>query len=422
MSVFFRDIFSGKILFSSICLSFCVIFVFLCKKYMKNDLATITNPICCRLDVRFGNRLNRRIVKNIVAFVAAVIAAMLLGSCATFISGTTATIVIDGDVDEPLTITTSHATYTDVALPARVKVKRRHIDGQHIRLSSDSYAYSDIVLRQSVNVTAVVCACLTAFSLLPDLLTNAVSEPTQTHYYVVPDASIEAADSLHRADSLRIVKAEGEQKLDRRLPTRYKRHHFSGGIGFGEKNADRDLDKFIDPLKEKYGVISEDRCFDFVGDSYLLANMEYHYRLNRRWEVGGMAAWGLSRDLYTDTDPYIPNKPWFVNASELSRYFAVAPSVRFTWTENDAVRLYSRLALGYMRHHLSFRYNREKPSPDGLNSSIVLMTESTERLKHRLGYQLTVVGGVAEVGHLHLFGEVGYGCLGLVRLGLGMSF
>ena len=37
---------------------------------------------------------------------------------------------IDGDVDEPVTITTSFQTYEDVELPQVVKISRKAIDGQ----------------------------------------------------------------------------------------------------------------------------------------------------------------------------------------------------------------------------------------------------------------------------------------------------
>jgi hypothetical protein len=79
------------------------------------------------------------------------LAAMLCSSCATIISGSTANIHIDGDVDEPVTVVTSKGVYRDLSLPATVKVRRRSLDGQHIQINSGSYAFSDIILRKSVN-------------------------------------------------------------------------------------------------------------------------------------------------------------------------------------------------------------------------------------------------------------------------------
>ena len=90
----------------------------------------------------------RYILRDISVLVL-LISAMLCSSCATIISGSTADIHIDGKVDEPLTVVTTHGEYQDLSLPATVKVKRRSLDGQHIQISSPSYAFSDIVLRET---------------------------------------------------------------------------------------------------------------------------------------------------------------------------------------------------------------------------------------------------------------------------------
>ena len=64
-------------------------------------------------------------------------------------SGTRADIMIDGDVDEPLTILSSHAEYQDVTLPTIVEVKRKHLDGQHIQITSEHHTFDDIVLEKA---------------------------------------------------------------------------------------------------------------------------------------------------------------------------------------------------------------------------------------------------------------------------------
>jgi hypothetical protein len=155
----------------------------------------------------------RYILRDISVLVL-LISAMLCSSCATIISGSTADIHIDGKVDEPLTVVTTHGEYQDLSLPATVKVKRRSLDGQHIQISSPSYAFSDIVLRKSVNPWSVLDAFLYGVPLVVDLMTNAASVPAQNRFYVTPDAPRSQADSLHRADSLRLVKRP--KRSDRR--------------------------------------------------------------------------------------------------------------------------------------------------------------------------------------------------------------
>ena len=74
---------------------------------------------------------NIKTIKKKTMMMAAMAACVetLFSSCATIVSGTTATIQIDGKFTEPMTITTSYQTYEDVVLPAEVKVKRQHLDG-----------------------------------------------------------------------------------------------------------------------------------------------------------------------------------------------------------------------------------------------------------------------------------------------------
>ena len=130
---------------------------------------------------------NTRMMKKKTLMMAAMAAcvATLFSSCATIVSGTTATIQIDGKFTEPMTITTSYQTYEDVVLPAEVKVKRQHLDGQHIKITSPNYIYEDIILNRKVNGWAfgnIVFGGLIGLGV--DLGNNAVSKPGQDIYYI----------------------------------------------------------------------------------------------------------------------------------------------------------------------------------------------------------------------------------------------
>ena len=54
---------------------------------------------------------------------------MLLSSCATIVSGGSPKITIDGNLTEPVTITTTKQVYPNVTLPYQVKVNRHNLDG-----------------------------------------------------------------------------------------------------------------------------------------------------------------------------------------------------------------------------------------------------------------------------------------------------
>lgn len=253
-------------------------------------------------------KLINQLPNHICSVIALLLLTVLYSSCATIISGTSAKIQIDGAVDEHVNIVTSKNVYRDISLPTTVEVKRRSLDGQHIQISSENYAFSDIVLRKSNNPWSILSAALYGVPLLVDLMTNAASEPAQDHFFITPDAPRSQADSLYRADSLRWAEAEREflrQIQARQLPQRYKRHEIRGSVGFGECQASRDRDKLINGYKERYGVEELGEIEDLIGDAYLQAGFEYHFRLNRKWEIGMLANWGISREsYYRDYDSY----------------------------------------------------------------------------------------------------------------------
>ena len=185
----------------------------------------------------------------------------------------------------------------------------------------------------------------------------------------------------------------------------------------------------LDSYMRRYELETSGECFDIVGDAYLQAGVEYHYRLNRKWDIGVLANWGISRegdyDYYPLSDPVDPVD--YVDADELCRFFVVAPSLRYTWYEISGYRCYSRIALGLLRHHLTFSYARypwvDNNSPDYVSHDKPepLFIDGTDKIKWRMAYQLTALGVSLGSDNFHLFGELGYGSLGIVRVGLGIA-
>lgn len=122
--------------------------------------------------------------KNILA--TSVVATLcMFSSCATIVTGTKPTVIINGDTNEPVTIRTSYKTYENVMLPTQVQVKRKHLSGQHISVSSENYTYQDIMLDKKTNGWAWGNLALGGLiGWIVDLGTNAVSEPRQKEYKV----------------------------------------------------------------------------------------------------------------------------------------------------------------------------------------------------------------------------------------------
>jgi len=121
---------------------------------------------------------------GLLALVGVVV--LSLSSCATIVSGGSPKIILDGDVDEHVTIVTEKQVYNDVTLPYQVKVNRHAIDGQRITIKSDNYEYKDVMLEKKVNEWAfgnIIFGGLIGWGV--DLLTNCVSKPSHTRYSVI---------------------------------------------------------------------------------------------------------------------------------------------------------------------------------------------------------------------------------------------
>lgn len=106
-------------------------------------------------------------------------------SCATIVSGGSPQIIIDGNAKEPVTIITEKQTYSNVELPAVVKVRRHAIDGQRVHIKSENYSYRDIVLEKKTNswtFANILIGGLIGWAV--DLGTNCVSVPQQKHFYI----------------------------------------------------------------------------------------------------------------------------------------------------------------------------------------------------------------------------------------------
>ena len=127
--------------------------------------------------------------KKLLKFACGVfITPLLFSSCATIVSGGSPKITIDGNITEPVTITTTKQTYQNVTLPYVVKVNRHKLDGQHIYIKSETTRYRDVVLEKATNGWAfgnILIGGLIGWGI--DLGTNCVSKPAQTHFYINAD-------------------------------------------------------------------------------------------------------------------------------------------------------------------------------------------------------------------------------------------
>ena len=361
-----------------------------------------------------------------------VIGTISVTSCATMFSGFKADIFIDGDIDEPVTINSSAATYKDVTLPTVVEVKRRQLNGQHIQISSEHHTFDDIVLEKTLNEWALLSAISYGMPVCIDLLTNAVSKPKHNQFFITPLESIAAADSLNATLPRSVVPSSAldfatkNRLRSERLFTKFPRHEINGTFGFGSNQADHLTKQFADNILQRYHMETEVECGDIFGDSYFIGKIEYHYRLNRKWYIGSLMALGESSMDYTDEYYYMDEQhkddyPGHITLGyHKGSSFTFAPSVRYTWYEKGACRYYSRVALGLLRNHLTFSLNEWIFNGPNERYCYKDKEKHFEKTNWRMAYQFSPIGMSVGAGPVRFIAELGYGCLGVCNIGLGI--
>lgn len=146
----------------------------------------------------------------------------LFNSCATIVTGTKPKVTINSDTNEPVTIRTSYKTYEDVMLPIQVQVKRKHLSGQHISISSENYTYQDIMLDKKTNGWVWGNLALGGFiGWFIDLGTNAVSEPRTKEYKVhgVPKGDSEKQNVINNGSGRIQGSTDARKTIEVDLPT-----------------------------------------------------------------------------------------------------------------------------------------------------------------------------------------------------------
>jgi hypothetical protein len=358
--------------------------------------------------------------------------ALSFSSCATMFSGTKADIFIDGEVDEPVTINSSAGEYKDVALPALVEVKRRHLNGQHIQITSEHHSFDDIVLEKTFNGWALPSAIIFGEGFFIDLITNAVSRPKYDQFFIMPMDSLSAADSQLRKREAVMVSTMGPEVRARlrrqQLPVKFPRHEVNITLGVGPNQADRSTRRFVDDIIQPRHMETDGECGDIFGDSYIVGKMEYNYRLNSKWDIGAMMAWGYSSENYTNEYFYSieenkQNHPGTITQGySRCRSFSFAPSVRYTWYETRTYRLFSRISMGVMRHHLELDTEEWKYDNKTQPYGSIISEANFDETKWRMAYQVSPIGICVGAGPLKFVAEMGYGYIGVCNVGIAFCF
>lgn len=222
---------------------------------------------------------------------------------------------------------------------------------------------------------------------------------------------------------------------------RFRHHEFSSSFGFGANIGDKEVDDMFDQYYRRYHLDGGDSYENIWGKSFVTFNLEYHYRLDKQWAVGAIMGWAHSGDSYSRYDKVLEPVEGMANnyttickyGDEESNTFYLAPSLRYAWFVKGKFRLYSRVALGAMRQHTTFKYRELTrlemlcdldhlhivESPELLNQE---QNEKSDDVKWKLAYQLTPLGFDFGIEPIRVFSEWGYGCQGIFNIGARLAF
>lgn len=373
----------------------------------------------------------RRSISVICTWIVLLFLIVSSTSCATIFCGTRPNIYIEGDVDEPVTIVSSYGEWKDVELPTTVKVRRHQLEGQRIQISSAHHTFDDIVLQKTFNEVSLFSLAVD-LPFVVDLLTNAVSKPKYNNFHIIPKDSLENGDSVRMTVPTTTITASRKKQTEL-LPMKYPRHEITVSLGLGRNQADHLRDSFSKPFINRYHLEEDNWIHDFFGKSYKTTKVDYHYRFNRKWEMGAMVAWGWSSENYKYTIYETPinelsssdkNQPKVLGQNcgyQKSNTFSFAPSVRYTWYEVPKFRVYSRVALGMMRHHIRFD-TEQWEGTENVPLTTLINNSSNTQTRWRMAYQISPLGISFGKPSRWINLEVGYGFLGVVNFGYSFCF
>lgn len=328
-------------------------------------------------------------MRKLYKYMCGVVVAFTLTSCATIVSGTKAEVLLDGCLNDTLTVQTNVETYSGVTLPQLVEVKRNHLEEPIVVSKADTVLYR-VYPGKKLNGWVWGNLLGTGIIGVTDFLTGAAYQPAQNSYF------------------LKEVATSGTEPIivmpmkERTSITSY-RHEIAGSLGFSGRIRSRDFDRCEDVVTKQMGYHREDRCGD-IFDAIALG-LRYYYHFNDTWAVG------MHLGCVFDGDDYEYNGNHNHSGRILFRSPYLMPSVKWTWAHTGNCSFYSRGSFGIQRHHFYFR-----ASPKHADY------QRMDKKKWLPAYHVTVAGMEVGKHQFRFFSELGYGNDGVFHLGVSYHF
>ncbi|MBQ9665101.1 MAG: hypothetical protein IJ635_12335 [Bacteroidaceae bacterium] len=328
-------------------------------------------------------------MKYAVKIIMGMLSAVAFTSCATIVSGSKATVLLDGDMPDTLTIQTNVTTYENVTLPQQVEVKRKHLK-EPIVVSKDATTVAEVYPgRKIVPCFWVNLVTLpSVVGLVVDGVTGSMYEPTH-HVRLQKDT-----ESRFAVQNLPWV----------RKPIGLYRHEVSFGLGVPSLVSKSRMDEMENVVQQRLGYQSGTQSM-YLGA--VSGGFRYFYHIDKHWAVGVQMGHIGDYSAFSKQDA---RGNWQDADILMSSPFLMA-AAKYYWYATDALSFYSKAGIGAMRRHLYF-HTYDDPTDDRFFNE----------KKWLPAYQFSPIGIELGRRNLRFFTELGYGTDGVVNFGITYHF
>ncbi len=325
-----------------------------------------------------------KLMKNLYGKAGYLLAMMCLTSCATVFTGTKAHMVLEGELEDTLTIQTPQQTLNQVTLPQQLDLRKKQLRSPVV-VSKNGEEVARIVPHRKISpfFWSNLISMPTVLGLPIDGLTGSMWKPGDTE-----------VNTPLGPMRLRVLKPQSQ----------FYRHEISASVGLGFQLNVRDgvYDDLSAQIYKKTSYI-DDRLCNYWGPATL--GLRYYYHLNPSWAIGLQYGW------LADYRPFIRlNKDESGGDLRLHSHFLM-PSVKWNWYRGESWGLYSRGSFGIQFRRIFFDASHKYADYQKL-----------EKKKWLPAFHVSLVGAEFGKRHFRFFTEMGFGMDGIVNSGLSYCF
>ena len=349
-----------------------------------------------------------KIGKHICVILMAIATAGSLASCMTLFSKSDASILVNRDTTEPLTILTADDTLQASEQLMEIRVRKKHLN-RPIRFVSEENVYQELIPGRRIDAFGLLADLyLWGVGLPVDFATGKIYQPANTTYYVA-SAPADSCPALPVQDCR-------PPSPWRPREGRLYRHELRLGAAIGNRMNKASHDELYRRTCRELNLTEDPDAF-YCGLGAVVnasASLAYYYHLDRRWAVGLIAGTGgqCYESLASREAAHGQQQESTTYAGDIySTSWFFIPTVKLHWAFQPAIRFYAKCGVGAMSQHNWF------DPADGFRAA-----QSFDERTWHWAYQLSPVGIEMGKDRLRFYCELGYGHEGVLTMGFSTFF